>query len=58
MSDVDLARLRQCEEEESIMYRGKRDGMDESKMTFSYLDIIRLRLLYEWQSTGNKQLLP
>ena len=32
------------------MYYSKRKGIDESKMTFSYLDIIRLRLYYEWQS--------
>ena len=32
------------------MYSGKREGIDEAKMTFSYLDKIRLRLLYEWQS--------
>ena len=33
------------------MYLHKRKGIDEANMTFSYLDLIRLRLLYEWQST-------
>ena len=54
LPDVDIAKLRQCKKEESIMYRLGRKGYDESKMTLSYCDIIRLRLLYEWQSTGNK----
>ena len=54
LPNVDLARLRQCKEQESIMYWKKREGMDESKMTFSYLDIVWLRILYEWQSAGNK----
>ena len=37
------------------MYTGKRKGIDEANMTFSYLDLIRLRMLYEWQSTAIKQ---
>ena len=37
------------------MYGGKREGIDETNMTFSYLDLIRLRMLYEWQPTAIKQ---
>ena len=37
------------------MYRGKRKGIDEANMTFNYADIIRLRMLYEWQPTAIKQ---
>ena len=55
LKDVDRDRLRKCEEQTSIMYDEEREGIDEANMTFSYLDLIRLRMLYEWQSTAIKQ---
>ena len=36
-------------------YYGKRKGIDEANMTFNYVDLIRLRILYEWQSIAIKQ---
>ena len=52
MKDVDVAKLRQCTESESIMcHPGYREGkgLDESKLSLTYCDVIRLRLLYDWQ---------
>ena len=40
------------------MYWDKREGIDEATMTFSDLDLVRLRLLYEWQSAGQNSAEP
>ena len=46
MKDVDLTKLRE-KGHPSIMSEDRSKDIDESKMTFSYLDIVGLRLLYE-----------
>ena len=38
------------------MYRGKREGIDEANMTFCYLDLILLRMYYEWKPKTEAQL--
>lgn len=53
LKDVDPERVRKCEAQTSVAYSDTRDKIDESTMTFSYLDLMRLRLLYEWQFTSS-----
>ena len=40
------------------MYGRKREGIDEATMTFNDVDLLRLRLLYEWQSAGQNSAEP
>ena len=56
LKDVDRDRLRKCDKQTSIMYENQRPGIDEANMTFSYIDLIRLRMLYEWKPKTEAQL--
>jgi len=45
LKDVDFTTLKQCKDSDSIMAEDRK----EADQTFSYADILRLRLLYQWQ---------